>query len=106
MRRRAIFMSTLIISLITLGMFFVYGLCQESNTKREIEVNQGDEASVSSPLAPTEEIIAEEREKAQETDKGVFRIGGNDIKLLLVQPQPIFSSELLSLPEDEAEKPR
>ena len=106
MRLKTIYMSTLIIALITLGMFSVYGLCQDSNTKGEIKVTQDDEASVSSPLEPTEEKIAEEKEKAQETDKGVFRIGGNDIKLLLVQPQPIFSSELLSLPEDEGEKPR
>jgi len=102
MRRRTMLMVTLIIALFAVGAFCIYGLCQESNTRSEVKVTQDDEASVSSPQEPSEEKIAEEKEKAKETDKGVFQIGGSNIRLLLVAPQPIFSTELLSLPEDEA----
>ena len=97
MKRGCLLLSAAIVFLIVLGMFFVYGLCQENKPSKEIKVNQGDEASTSSPLEPNEEKIKAENEN----DKGVFKLGGSEIQLLLMQPQPVFAEFVPEEPEEE-----
>ncbi len=97
MKKRYLLINILIVFLIVLGIFFVYGLCQEKAS--ETKVSHEEEASISSPQKPSEEQIAEE--KAKETDKGIFKLGNSEIKLILIQPQPLFTTEMFSLPEEE-----
>lgn len=98
MKKRYLLINILIVFLIVLGMFFVYGLCQEK-APAETKVSNEEEASISSPQKPSEEQIAQE--KAKETDKGIFKLGSSEIKLILIQPQPLFTTEVFSVSEEE-----
>lgn len=100
MKKRYLLINILIVFLIVLGMFFVYGLCQEK-APAETKVSHEEEASISSPQKPSEEQIAQEKEEAKEIDKGIFKLGSSEIKLILIQLQPLFTTEMFSVSEEE-----
>jgi len=101
MNKKYMLLSFAVVFLMVLGIFFIDGLCDENNPTPAIKVTQETEASLSSVKDLGKEETTEEREKTKEADKGIFKLGGNEIKLMLIQPQPLFTTELFSVPEEE-----
>ena len=98
------FFTILFVSLFLLGLFFVYGYCQGGG---EIPVTEQSEASPYEQEPPEPEAEPDEPEEEDEaieiksdTEDTFFRFGGTNIRLMLIQPTPLFATELFSVPEE------
>lgn len=93
-----------IIFLAAVGTFFYTagGFSQDAGAPAEIKVKNAEIASPQAPEQPSKE--KKEEEKRKKAERRIFKIGKAEIKLLLINPEPVFLQGEPSLEADIKEE--